>query len=113
MTGTPPLLLTLGGRVTCRQCSARSKRTKTQCRAPAVRGKAVCRTHGGLSTGPKTLEGRQRCADARAVHGLETRAIRKERQAASARLQALEALARVIGLIRGPRTRGRRVKVNE
>jgi hypothetical protein len=31
---------TLGGRVTCTQCNAQSKRTKLQCRAPAIKGKA-------------------------------------------------------------------------
>jgi len=108
ITGITTLLQTLGGRVTCRQCSARSKRTKLQCRAPAMRGKAVCRTHGGLSTGPKTPEGRQRCAEARTVHGRETRAIRKESQEASVRLRELEELARAIGMIRGPKTRGRK-----
>ena len=46
--------LTMGGRIRCIQCKAQSKRTKLQCRAPAMKGKAVCRTHGGLSTGPKT-----------------------------------------------------------
>jgi hypothetical protein len=31
--------LTLGGRVTCTQCNAQSKRTKLQCRAPVIKGK--------------------------------------------------------------------------
>ena len=48
--------LTLGGRIRCNQCQAKSKRTGQQCRLPAMtEGKAVCRTHGGLSTGPKDL----------------------------------------------------------
>ncbi|MDA0630613.1 MAG: HGGxSTG domain-containing protein, partial [Proteobacteria bacterium] len=43
-----------------------SKRTRKQCGAPAMRGKRVCRFHGGLSTGPKSAEGRARCAAAKA-----------------------------------------------
>ena len=30
-----------------RRCRAKSKRSGKQCKAPAVRGKAVCRMHGG------------------------------------------------------------------
>ena len=52
------MFLTLGGRVRCRQCKAQSKRTKQQCRCPAMRNNEVCRIHGGLSTGPKTPGGR-------------------------------------------------------
>ena len=47
-------ILTLGGRVWCPRCQAKSKRTKLQCQSPAVRDKRACRIHGGLSTGPKT-----------------------------------------------------------
>ena len=32
------------------------------CKAKAVRGKARCRMHGGLSTGPRSVEGRERIA---------------------------------------------------
>jgi hypothetical protein len=63
--------LTLGGRVTCTQCNAQSKRTKLQCRAPAIKGKTKCRFHGGRSTGAKTAEGRARIAAAHTVHGRE------------------------------------------
>ena len=107
---TPILLeqtiLTLGGRITCPRCQARSKRTKQQCRAPASKGKTKCRFHGGASTGPRTEAGRQRCAEAKKVHGRETRSIRAERSQAIARLQALEALGHALGIIHGPRTRG-------
>jgi hypothetical protein len=58
-----------------------SKRTKQQCRAPAMKGKRVCKTHGGKSTGPKTQAGRQRCADAQTIHGNETRQARSDRAA--------------------------------
>jgi hypothetical protein len=97
---------TLGGRITCQQCQARSKRTKQQCRAPAMKGKRVCRTHGGASTGPKTQAGRQRCTDARTIHGNETRQARTERSLASARLAVLEQVGHKMGFMNGTRTRG-------
>ena len=71
-----------------------------------MKGKAVCRTHGGLSSGCKTEAGRQRCAEAKTIHGRETREARTERSLASARLAVLEAVGFGIGLLQGPRTRG-------
>jgi len=73
-----------------------------------MKGKAVCRTHGGLSTGCKTEAGRQRCAEAKTIHGRETREARTERSLDSASLAVLEAVGFSIGLMSGGRTRGRR-----
>ena len=78
------------GRIRCGRCQATSKRTKLQCGAPAVKGKRVCRFHGGKSTGPKTGEGRKRCGIAKTVHGGETRAIRAARPAKMAELKELD-----------------------
>ena len=99
-------LKTLGGRVICQRCQAKSKRTKLQCAAPALKGKRVCKWHGGRSTGPKTEAGRQRCAQAKTIHGRETRKARTERSLASARLAVLESVGFSIGLMTGGRTRG-------
>jgi hypothetical protein len=85
-----------GGRITCLQCRARSKRTGQQCRAPAMSGKAVCKTHGGLSSGPKTAEGRSRCAQAKTIHGQETRAARKERSKVLTELNELRELGNLL-----------------
>jgi hypothetical protein len=41
------------------RCGART-RAGGACKAPVVRGKSRCRMHGGLSTGPKTPEGKAR-----------------------------------------------------
>ena len=92
---------TLGGRVTCTQCNATSKRTKQRCLAPAIAGRSKCRFHGGKSTGPRTAEGRARIAKAQTVHGRETRAIRAERSAKLAELYELEMLGRSIGMFEG------------
>ena len=40
-----------------KRCQAANRR-KTRCGCKAVPGKRVCRLHGGLSTGPRTPEGR-------------------------------------------------------
>ena len=94
-------MLTAGGRICCRQCQAMSKRTRLQCKAPAIKGRNVCRTHGGLSTGPKTEQGRERCAEAKTIHGNETRAERAERSRKSAELHELVDLGNAIGLFNG------------
>jgi len=71
-----------------------------------MKGKNVCKTHGGRSTGPKTEAGRQRCAEAKTIHGRETREARNERSLASARLAVLEEVGFSIGLLTGTRTPG-------
>jgi len=99
---------TLGGKVHCNQCQAQSKHSRTQCKKPAMKGKRVCRTHGGASTGARTEQGRQRCAEARTKTGTETRKARTERAEAMRRLRALEDLGRALGIMRGARTPGRK-----
>ena len=100
--------VTAGGRIRCLQCQAKSKRTAQQCRAPASKGKTKCRFHGGKSTGPKTEQGRQRCAKAKTVHGNETRKARTERAESMRRIRELEDLGHLLGFVHGPRTRGRK-----
>lgn len=100
--------LTMGGKIRCPQCQATSKRTRKQCKAPALKGKTVCRFHGGLSTGPKTPEGRHRCAEAKFVHGEQTSALRTERRHASSRLAMLESIGWKLNMMVGPKTPGRK-----
>lgn len=45
------------------RCGARTRKG-TPCQAKAMPGKTRCKFHGGLSTGPKTREGRDRIAEA-------------------------------------------------
>jgi hypothetical protein len=101
-------LTTLGGRVTCQRCQAKSKRTKLQCAAPAGKGKTKCRFHGGRSTGPRTEAGTARCGAAHLAHGNSTRQARAELSEELVKLALLEELGRRIGLITGPRSKGRR-----
>jgi len=71
-----------------------------------MKGKAVCRTHGGLSTGPRTEVGKLRVRTVNLKHGRETREARNERSLALERLAVLEAVGFGIGLLKGTRTRG-------
>ena len=73
-----------------------------------MKGKQVCKVHGGRSTGPRTEAGRARCAQAKTVHGEATRQARKELSEELTQLALLEELGRAVGLITGPRARGRR-----
>ena len=92
-------ILTLGGRIRCPRCQAKSKRTKQQCRSPAIRGKRCCRIHGGKSTGPRTQQGRNLCGAARTIHGRESRKIRVKRQQALAELKLLERIGKGVGIM--------------
>lgn len=104
--------LTLGGRIRCIQCNAQSKRTKQQCKAPAIKGKTKCRFHGGSSEGPKTAEGKARIAAAHTIHGRETREARADRSEKLAEIRHLEQLGYECGLFskETPRLRGRKPK---
>lgn len=89
-----PTVTTPTGGIAAR-CQARSKRHKGQCGAMAVRGKSVCKTHGGRSTGAK----RPYCP----AGGTETLLKRKERAEAIARI-------RMYGAALGIVSRGRKTK---
>jgi hypothetical protein len=80
-------LTTAGGNIVCRRCNAVSKRTRLQCGGPALKGKTKCKTHGGMSTGPRTNEGKMRCAQAKTIHGNDTRADRQVHRLAMKRLR--------------------------
>ena len=51
-----------------RRCGAKT-RAGGMCQNPATRGRTRCKLHGGLSTGPKTPEGKARVAEANTKHG--------------------------------------------
>ena len=96
------------GRYSCNQCTAKSKRSGTRCLAPAVKGKSVCRMHGGKSTGPRTKEGLLRSRRARATHGTQTREVRLEHKKAMIAIRALEEIALFHGIPWGPKMVGRK-----
>lgn len=69
------------------RCTAKSKRSGFQCKAPAVRGKKVCRMHGARAGAPcGSLHGRY-------VHG------RKTREAEQSRRQTRELIRQAYALL--------------
>jgi hypothetical protein len=88
------------GRTRAVRCQAMSKRSKKQCKKAALNEKRVCMFHGGKSTGPKTVVGKQRCAAAKTVHGWETRKKREYRAEKLREIKNLEKLLKRKGLIR-------------
>lgn len=79
------MLITAGGRIKCRRCTAKSSHTKEQCKRPAskVSKTSKCSRHGGLSTGPKTQVGKDHIRAAHLKHGEETLEAKAERSAKS------------------------------
>ena len=103
-----PYLITAGGKIGCRRCKAQSSRTKLQCSKPALKGKTVCGHHGGLSTGPKTKEGKDRIRTAHWKHGEETSQAKAERSEKSVMFRYLTDLGNHCNLFyRQLKTRGR------
>src|SRR5262245_39860267 len=74
------------------RCCAQT-RSQGACRQPAM-ANGRCRLHGGMSTGPRTPEGRERCRRARLTHGARSArviALRREARAWCRRVTALRA----------------------
>jgi hypothetical protein len=83
--GNPPGDLSKASR-----CGAKTRRgTSCQCAAMA---NGRCRLHGGLSTGPKTMEGIGRIRRAVMKHGLYTKAAKQQRHEFRALLRDARAL---------------------
>ncbi len=62
------------------RCGAKTKRNAGKpCLAPAMKN-GRCRMHGGKSTGPKTIEGKLRAANAHVTHGLKTKTARAQQE---------------------------------
>jgi hypothetical protein len=91
------------------RCQAAKKRTggKIQCGKFAIKGKHVCRTHGGAAgSGKTTLQGRENQRLSVIAHGEETVAKRKARSTASKERRELIGEAMMAGIISGLGTRG-------
>ena len=104
------ILITAGGRIKCRRCTAKSSHTKEQCKRPAskVSKTSKCSRHGGLSTGPKTKAGKDRIRAAHLKHGQETEEVKAERSAKSVMFRYLTDLGNHCNMFyRQIKTRGR------
>ena len=71
-------------------CSAKT-RSGNPCQKPPMKGKNRCRLHGGLSTGPRTVEGKARIAAAHYKHGRRSKAFVEIRKKIWAELRNKEA----------------------
>ena len=83
------------------RCGARRKRDGKPCQGPAM-ANGRCRFHGGLSTGARTAEGKERARKAPLRHGhysAEAKAARAEGRQAVRRLRELAAMMRMAEFI--------------
>ena len=88
------------------QCKAKSKQSGVQCKNPAVTswGMKVCKFHGARR--PSSIK---RGADHPGNrHGQETLPAKAERSAKLVQLRDLEAEMALVGVLKGPRWRGRK-----
>ena len=94
------MLITAGGRIKCRRCTAKSSHTKEQCKRPASKlsKTSKCSRHGGLSSGPRSKEGKDRIRAAHLKHGEETLEAKAERSAKSVMFRYLTDLGNYCGM---------------
>ena len=88
----------LGSKWPVDRCNARTRRG-TECQKPPMKGKKRCRLHGGLSTGPRTAEGKTRIAAAHFKHGKRSKRFVEQRKKIWAELREIERRMRLDGLI--------------
>ena len=79
-------------------CGARTRRG-TACQKPPLNGKSRCRLHGGMSSSPRTAEGRARIAATHFRHGRRSAATVAMRKKIWADLREVEARMKNDGLI--------------
>lgn len=81
-----------------KRCLAKTRRG-TPCQKAALKGKARCRLHGGLSTGPRTPEGKARSIAAHTKHGRRSKAHVEKVRAINAEIKQITLALKRKGLI--------------
>ena len=81
-------------------CLAKT-RSGAPCQKHPIAGRTRCRLHGGLSTGPKTPEGKAACLAAHWKHGRRSKAYSAARKQIWADLREVERKMRKEGIIWG------------
>ena len=89
----------LGAHWPGQRCFAKT-RQGTPCRNPVVTNRNRCRMHGGLSTGPRTPEGKARSIAAHTKHGRRSRAHVARVKALNAELRRVILECKRAGLLR-------------
>jgi len=79
-------------------CLAKTK-SGAPCQKHPIAGRTRCRLHGGLSTGPKTEEGKAACLAAHWKHGRRSNAYVETRKQIWAKLRSVERALKASGLI--------------
>ena len=79
-------------------CLAKTRRG-TPCQKPPMIGKKRCKLHGGLSSGPRTAEGKARIAQAHYRHGRRSKKFVEMRAKIWRELREIERKMRMDGLI--------------
>ena len=79
-------------------CLAKT-RSGAPCQNHPIAGRTRCRLHGGLSTGPKTPEGKAACVAAHWKHGRRSKAYVKARKQVWTELRRVEKEMKQVGLI--------------
>ena len=79
-------------------CFAKT-RSGTLCQKHPIVGKTRCRLHGGLSTGPKTQEGKSRSIAAHWKHGRRSKAFVERRKQIWSELRRIKRLMRATGYL--------------
>lgn len=82
-----------------RRCKAKARSTQKRCRHVAKRGKLVCKFHGALSSGPKTVQGKANSGKNLRIRGCEG-VSKRERDRAKARwFHDIERLSKQLGFM--------------
>ena len=110
MENPEKLIVVAGGKIACLRCTALSKRTREQCRKPALKisGAQKCQFHGGRSTGPRSAEGKARIGAAHLVHGNDTNDRRLKRSREALKLAQIEDVLHAVGATTATRSTGRK-----
>jgi hypothetical protein len=80
------------------RCFAKTRRG-TPCQNPAIGDRTRCKLHGGLSTGPKSIEGKARVVAANTRHGRRSKAHVEKVKAINAELRRITYELKRDGLI--------------
>ena len=79
-------------------CLAKT-RSGSPCQKHPIAGRTRCRLHGGLSTGPKTTEGKAACVAAHWKHGRRSKAFVEARKRVWSELRKVEKMMQQRGFI--------------
>ena len=80
------------------RCLAKT-RQGTPCQNPAIKNRSRCKLHGGLSTGPRTPEGKARSIAAHTKHGRRSKAHVEKVKAINAELRRVILECKRAGLL--------------